>query len=250
MASVIRTSGLGVVVIGVLTAGCAQHTAPDPGAPVGTSAEETGAVQPSDFDTSQLFQSDVDQAAELAQQRALKHLRSMMVKLYKRNPIYWRAHSESVQDAVNRVFGDEKLNLDAEDLNNQWAGDAVNLAFEPSFHGDRVRAFIIGLLQMLMASYNNETDFYITTDLDPQRLYNSARNFERAAWLLNTRRQANGEPFLIANSMAAGQINLSIERLFGKLIGGQDLLAQLTAEEQNRAIKNVVQSITTFFLPI
>ena len=113
-----------------------------------------------------------------------------------------------------------------------------------------MRAFIIGLLQMLMASYNNETDFYITTDLDPQRLYNSARNFERAAWLLNTRRQANGEPFLIANSMAAGQINLSIERLFGKLIGGQDLLAQLTAEEQNRAIKNVVQSITTFFLPI
>jgi len=45
-------------------------------------------------------------------------------------------------------------------------------------------------------------------------------------------------------------MNVSIERLFGKMINAQDMMAQIMADRSNRTIKNVLQSLITAFIPI
>jgi len=87
--------------------------------------------------------------------------------------------------------------------------------------------------------------------LDPQKLYNSARNIELAAWLLRTRTGASGEPLLLSHSLDGEPVNLSFERLFGKLIALQDTLAKVIAERSSRTIRTGVQGMaSTVFLPI
>ena len=45
--------------------------------------------------------------------------------------------------------------------------------------------------------------------------------------------------------------NLSFEREFGKMIGYQDVMAQIAAQRANRTIRRIVQSLATaVFLPI
>ena len=45
--------------------------------------------------------------------------------------------------------------------------------------------------------------------------------------------------------------NLSCEREFGKMIGYQDVMAQVAAQRTNRTIRRVVQTLATaVFLPI
>ena len=100
-------------------------------------------------------------------------------------------------------------------------------------------------------SYNGKTEFYLTDSLDPQKLYNSARNIEIAAWKLAHARDARGEPLLLSNEMAGDARNLSFEREFGKMIAYQDVMAQIAAQRTNRVIRRVVQTLATaVFLPI
>ena len=88
-------------------------------------------------------------------------------------------------------------------------------------------------------------------DLEPQKLYNSARNNEITVWRLSQYRQANGELILISNELDGKVKNLSFERLFGELISLQDTLAVIIAEKSRRTIKNVIQRLASaVFLPI
>ena len=94
-----------------------------------------------------------------------------------------------------------------------FAADAIVLALKPEFAGDRVFAFGVGLASMVFISYNEKTEFYLTDTLDPQKLYNSARNIEVAAWKLANARGARGEPLLLSNEAGADVVNLSFERV-------------------------------------
>ncbi len=104
---------------------------------------------------------------------------------------------------------------------------------------------------MVMAAYEYKTDFYLLDTVDEQKLYNSARNIEIAVWKLGHDVNTNGELFLYTNSLSGEPVNLSYERLFGKLIATQDNLALVIADKNNRVIKNVIQKMATaVFLPI
>jgi hypothetical protein len=127
----------------------------------------------------------------------------------------------------------------------------MRLAFDENYHGDRVLALMEGLRGMLLDSYNGKREFFLMDELDPQKLYNAARNIEIAAWKLNNDRNAEGELFLIANELAGPVQNLSFERLLGKMIAVQDSTARFVAQSTNRKIKNVIQSIASMvFIPI
>ena len=111
--------------------------------------------------------------------------------------------------------------------------------------------FVIGLASMIMASYEYKTDFYMFDDVDPQKLYNSARNIEIAVWKIEHDRDENGDLFLYTNSLPGEETNLSYERLFGKLIALQDTMAVIMEEKTQRVIKKVLQRMATaIFLPI
>jgi hypothetical protein len=197
------------------------------------------------FEMKSLVKTDIDLVSELHQQVVFSSLKEMAVKLYKRNPREWKKDGhKSLEEAVNEITGDPFPTV-----NGKASIDCIRLAFDEQFQGDRVKAFISGVESMVLKSYGGHRNFYIHTMLDAQKLYDSARNIELASWLIRTKRDSNGNLFL--QSTGEGEeINLSFERLFGKMINAQDMLAQIMADRNSRQIKDVIQSLLTAFIPI
>jgi len=206
---------------------------------------------PAGFSFSALAKTDVDQIAELHLQASLEQLRTLTEKLYRRNPREWRKGGQpSLEAALARIF-DGDFQQRFPELDNKHGIDALYLAFQDDFRGDRVLALSWGLATMTLAAYNNKTDFYAWDDLDPQKLYNAARNYEIAAWKLSTNHDSRGQVFLLTNEMHGEIHNLSFEREFGKLIAEQDMMAKIVAGRTNRTIVRVIQSLATaVFIPI
>jgi hypothetical protein len=197
------------------------------------------------FEFKSLAKTDIDLVTELHQQVVFASLKELAVKLYKRNPREWKKEGlKSLDDAVEVVTA-----YPFPDVNGKSSTDCIRLAFDEQFHGDRVKAFIAGLETMVLKSYDGRRDFYIHNLLDAQKLYDSARNIELASWLIRTKRDCNSNLFLLSTG-EADEVNLSFERLFGKMINAQDMLAQIMAERTERQIKNVIQSLLTAFIPI
>jgi len=194
--------------------------------------------------------SDVDIVAEAHVRECLASARLLMEKLYRRNPREWRKGSyASMEAAVAHAF-DGRAQFRFHELGNRRGSDAIMLALKPEYSGDRVFAFGVGIASTVFLSYNSKTEFYLTDSLDPQKLYNSARNIEIAAWKLANARNANGELLLVSNKKA-DVVNLSFEREFGKMIAYQDAMANVAAQRTNRVIRRVVQTLATAaFLPI
>ena len=204
------------------------------------------------FSIRDLAKSDIDSAVEIHQREILSILQNLTVKLYRRNPDEWRKSGHgSAEEATAALF---------RPLNHWHLSSWQNLPWQSAlldpwrddFGGDRVRALMQGLLVMQMAAFNHQTEFYLISELDAQKLYNAARNTEAVVWKLSNARNARGELVLLSNSMEAGAIpNLSFEREFGKLIGIQDTLAKVIEDKTNRAIRfGVVNVATMIFLPI
>lgn len=196
---------------------------------------------------SYLAKSDIDTVSDIHLNTALKQLQVLTKKLYLRNPKELSKGSySSINNAVKNIFIYE----------SSFTGPDSGVvyfqrAFDKSFSGDRVKAFVKGLKVMIMASFNYKEEFFLFDELDPQKLYNCARNIEIAAWRLNNMRDDNSNLFLISNSFSGKVKNLSFERLFGKLIAQQDTLALIISEKNNRNIKRIVQTFASaVFLPI
>lgn len=203
------------------------------------------------FNVKSLAKTDVDEVLDVYVREVRAHLRDLMVKLYKRNPRELQKSSYTdINKNVARVF-DQVHNWNFEELQGLKSTDAIYLAFDENYMGDRVFAFTVGLASMIMMAYGNKTDFYILDSVDPQKLYNSARNIEIAVWKLEHNRDSGGELFIYSNSLPGEPANLSYERLFGKLIAIQDTIAIIIEERTSRTIKKVIQQMATaVFLPI
>lgn len=197
------------------------------------------------FELSSLAKTDIDLVTETHQQIVFSTLKKLAVKLYKRNPDEWKKDGhESIEAAVLALSSDP-----FPDVDGKYGVDCIRLAFQDEFRGDRVKAFVVGLETMLLEAYGGHRSFYIYNFLEPQKLYNSARNIEVASWMIRTRHNQDGKLFLLSTGNDH-QVNLSFERLFGKLINAQDMMAQIVANTTHREIKNVVQSLATVFIPI
>ena len=207
--------------------------------------------QQSRFSVRSLAKSDIDDVLDIHVHEVRSYLRELMIKLYKRNPRELRKSGyPDIDKNVARVF-DQVHNWKFEELQKLKSIAAVYLAFDEDFQGDRVFAFIVGLTSMVMMSYGNKADFYILDSVDPQKLYNSARNIEIAVWKLEHNMDSSGELFLYSNSLPGEPVNLSYERLFGKLIAVQDTISIIIEDKTNRTIKKVIQQMATaVFLPI
>jgi len=178
--------------------------------------------------------------------------RELTVKLYKRNPreLTKAAPGTTVNDRLDQLLGKPRP-IRHPELNNLYALDALPLAFDPNFTGDRIFALMVAITGMLHSSYNYRDEFFILDEIDHQKLYNSARNLEKIAWMLHNMRNADGEPLILSDSMNIKLINLSYARIFGKLIATQDMMAEITATSTDRSITRIVQGVATApFLPI
>lgn len=199
----------------------------------------------------QFGKSTVDEVIELHQQRVMQDLKTLTLKLYRRNPNERHDRGKrSLEESVARLFN-YPAHVGFAKWKNTKPTDILRDALSTDYQGDRVLAFTVGMRRMLMASYNNQTEFYYLTEIDAQKLYNSARNIEIAAWLLATKRDTNGERILLSDSSKGLERNLSFQRLIGGMIATQDNLSQIIAEKEGRLVKNiVVQAASMAFLPI
>lgn len=208
-------------------------------------ASSGGDVKRQDFQVSSLAKNDIDMVAETHQQVVFASLRELAVKLYKRNPREWKKDgNKCLEDAVAALSADPFPSVEG-----KTSIDCIRLAFDEEFRGDRVKAFVAGLETMVLNSYDGHRRFYVYNMLDAQRLYNSARNIELASWLIRTKHDSNNKLFLLSSD-EGGKMNVGIERLFGKMINAQDMMAQIMADRTNRTIKNVLQSLIMAFIPI
>ena len=202
------------------------------------------------FRMENLAKSDIDMVAEAHVQEIKELLEDLTGKLYRRNPSQLhRTSGQTLELRMEQLFGPERTESH-EELEGRRSTEAMLLTFDDEFRGDRVFAMMLGLSTMIAHSYENKEKFFMLDKLDEQKLYNSARNIEILSWRLRSKSRKDGQLFLLSNSFGE-QPNLSFERLFGKLIAHQDMMATLVSQKNNRAINKVVQGVaTTMFLPI
>lgn len=197
-----------------------------------------------------LAKTTIDRFAETHQRELFASLRRVTEKLYKRNPRELKKSGQpSIEAALNQIYDTpHQWRLPA--LDHRRDIEALALAFRPDYTGDRVLALSVGLASMVQTSFNDKVEFFVTDDLDAQRLHNAARNVEIAAWKLNNDRDVDGNLFLLSND-AGPPRNLSFERECGRIIGQLDVLSLVMAERSQRVLVTAAQSMATaVFLPI
>lgn len=200
------------------------------------------------FSVKHLAKSDVDMVTDVVVADTRRQLMVLMDKLYKRNPRQLAKTPGMTVERRKLMIFDTAKALVFNELNGLQEVDAMNLAFEKSFKGDRVFALMVGLTGMVRQSYGYNEEFFLNDELDAQKLYNSARNIEVMAWKLKN--QPTDKDMIITSKLNGVIDNTSFERLYGKLIQKQDLMAKVIADRDSRTIKTVIQSGLSVFLPI
>ena len=205
----------------------------------------------SGFDPNQIAKSDIDRVAEAHQRELFASLKLLTEKLYRRNPREWRKGGQtSLEAAVARIF-DVDHGWKFTELEGRRGTDAIHLAFREDYAGDRVLAFIVGLGGMVQTAFNDKSELFILDDLDPQALFNAARNVEIAVCKLSNAKMATGDLYLLSNEGSGSVRNLSFEREFGKMIGNLDVLSKIIADKTNRIVAKVFQNLASaIFLPV
>ncbi len=235
----------------LLLAGCAQTGGTQRASENPAADEVTRSV--TTFDPKQIGKGDIDRVADIHRREVFSGIRRLAEKLYRRNPREWKKGGHaSVEKALDRLL-DPRTGWRLAAAGGKRSTDAILLSLDKTFEGDRVAVFIAGMGDMLNAAFDEKTEFYLLDNLDPQKLYNSARNLEIAAWKLANARDASGTLLLLSNELATATqpANLSFEREFGKMIGNLDLLSSLLADKGHRTIARAAQSLATaLFLPV
>ena len=209
----------------------------------------------------QLAQTDFNRTVTLAMRDNLSSLYTIQEKLYKRNPNQLSKNAAIYNPDLDRqaqIKAAVDANISA--IENATPPDGLTLlkdieilsvSLNPDYQGDRVAAFIYGMADMILTAHNNKSRFYVSDQLDAVLIYNAARNVEAAAWMINTRRDANGQLLLLSNEMSNEIVNISFEREFGQIIARLDLVSNLLDENLRRVGINYVQNLLFFtFLPV
>ena len=213
-----------------------------------------GAVQGAEFSSGELLQSEGNRITQNAMTANHRSLMLLADKLYRRNPAEWRKSAATREAALAEVEKAMAADTPWPPLAGKRDVAALTLALSPDFAGDRVAAFIVACADTIVTAHGGKREFYYLDSVDPQHIYNAARNMETALWILNSRRDARGAPLLLSNEITADSRNLSFEREFGKIIGRLDLLASTMTERYRRAAISYVQGLALgpvlAFLPV
>ena len=200
---------------------------------------------------SDLAKTDIDMVVDLHIHQTESLMRELTQKLYRRNPIQLRRGGKKTLEQAMDILFNEKRDLSFPQLDGKLGTNAMLLALDEEYSGDRVFALMTGLLSMIRTSYGNKAEFFMLDELEPQALYNSARNIEILVWRLKTRVDDRGKPIVWTNNQPGEEQNLSYERLFGQLISLQDTMALIAGQKWNRSINFIVRTAaSSVFLPV
>ncbi|HDY83587.1 MAG: hypothetical protein DRQ65_04105 [Gammaproteobacteria bacterium] len=203
-----------------------------------------------DYEIKNLVKSDIDLVADefIAETRAA--VRELVVKLYKRNPVQLQKNPGMTIEGRLAQLRVHRHTLDFPELNDKQGINAMNIAFDPTFRGDRVFALMVGLGSMLREAYRYKAEMFLTDQLEPEVLLASARNVEVLLWKLKNARKPNGEHYLITYEYKGVVDNLSFERLFGRIIILQEMMARIADDANDRTVTGAVHAVSKVFMPL
>jgi hypothetical protein len=204
-----------------------------------------------DYQLKTAAKSPTDLVVDAHIQKTDELMQNLMIKLYKRNPReLQKTPNTTIQSRLNEVFahsGEQHF----PEFAAKSTQEILTLPFDPLYQGDRVFAFMVGLSDMVHKSYGYQTEYFMLDSINGQDLYNSARNIETLIWRMKHHFAADGDLYLLTNGYDQNIENLSFERLFGKLISLQDMMARISADSTNRTINKIVHSVaSTVLLPV
>lgn len=204
----------------------------------------------SSYELKNIAKSDVDLVTDEFIEETRRLVRELAVKLYKRNPGELAKIPGMTIEMRLAQLQAHRGKLDFAELSGRQETDAMELVFSQDFSGDRVFALIVGLGGMLRHAYGYNHEHFIFDTLSVEPLWTSAHNVEVLAWRLRNNRQPNGEPWLVTSEYRGVTDNLSFERLFGKLIVLQEMMARIAGDADNRRVNKVVHAAGSVFIPL
>ncbi len=189
---------------------------------------------------------DVDLVSDIHILVLRNHLHEMALKLYDRNPDeLGKTPGLSLEARLAQIL-DHPTDVSYRELDYKHSVPAIELALDHDYRGDRVFALLLGINSMLKFSYNDLNELFMFNELDPQKLYDSARNLEKIAsrLRLETRR---GKPLINLGPMHGRG---AFEDTIARMAGVQDVMAEIIAAKTQRIVNKTVQSATTLLIPV
>ena len=204
----------------------------------------------SGYEFKHLAKSDVDLVTDEFIDESRRLVRELTVKLYKRNPSQLHKTPGMTIEKRLTLLQNSAGELNFVELAGRQETEALELVFNPDFDGDRVFALAVGLGGMLRHAYGYNDESFLFDSLEPEPLWTSAHNVEVLAWKLRNNRMDNGAPWLISSEYQGVTDNLSFERLFGKLIVLQEMMARIAGDADDRRVTKVVHAAGSVFMPL
>ena len=202
------------------------------------------------YEIKNLAKSDIDLVTDEFITETRSAVRELVVKLYKRNPVQLRKIPGMTVEGRLAQLRVHRNELNFPELGGKQGIEAMLIAFDPDFSGDRVFALIVGLGSMLREAYSYKSEMFLTDRLDPEVLLTSARNVEVLLWKLKNTRKPDGEHYIITHEYKGVTDNLSFERLFGKIIILQEMMARIAGDSDDRAVTGAVHAVSKVFIPL
>lgn len=202
------------------------------------------------YEIKNLVKSDIDLVADefIAETRAV--VRELVVKLYKRNPGELQKNPGMTIEGRLAQLRVNRYELNFAELDGKQDISAMNLAFDPQFRGDRVFALAVGLGSMMRSAYSYKPEMYFLDSLDSELLLVSAHNVEVLLWKLKNTRRDDGTHYIVSHEYLGVVDNLSFERLFGKLIILQEMMARIAGDSDARALTTALHAVSSVFIPL
>lgn len=197
-----------------------------------------------------LAKSDIDLVTDQFIAKTRSDVLELTVLLYERNPDQLaRIPGMTVEGRLAQLTV-ARHKLQFPELDYKQDIDAMNLAFDPHFQGDRVFALVVGLGSMLREAYAYQPEMFMPDELDAKVLMTSVQNVELLVWKLQNTRKPNGEHYIITYEKRGVVDDLRFERLFGEIIVLQETMAAIVGDESNRAVSGTVRAVSRVFIPL
>jgi hypothetical protein len=197
-----------------------------------------------------LAKSDIDLVTDQFITKTRADVAELMVMLYDRNPDQLHKNPGMTVEGRLAQLRVHQHKLQFEELGYKQDIDAMQLAFDPNFKGDRVFALVVGLGSMLRQAYAYQSEMFIADQLDATVLSTSAQNVENLWWRLKSTRMPNGEHYIATYEKQGAVDNMTFERLFGEIIVLQEMMAGVIGDSDNRNVTNAVHAVSTAFIPL
>ncbi|MEZ5572165.1 MAG: hypothetical protein R3E64_09085 [Halioglobus sp.] len=197
-----------------------------------------------------LAKSDIDLVTDQFIAKSRADVMELMLMLYARNPDELAKNPGMTIEGRMAQLRVHRHKLQFAELDYKQDIDAMQMAFDPNFYGDRVFALTVGLGSMLREAYAYQPEMFLPDKLDAAVLMTSAQNVEMLWWKLKNARKPNGEHLIITYESQGVVDNLTFERLFAELIVLQEMMAGIVSDSNNRTVTGAVHAVSSVFIPL